>query len=476
MRLAAAGSSTADDDLQTVIGPRDCQDLVDLYLRLIHDKPHTLFHPPSLRRQVHDGSLPKPVLFGILAIASRLSESPVLQARAAEFFQLAKSALKQNIDCICLENIQACILVGNLCGVEGDNGAEVLWYGIAFRTAEILGLPQPDPADDAVAQEVRLRIWWSLYMIDRWSSAGSGLPRQLAHGNDYPLPMDELQFTALCPGSPQTPTVPMHQPPGLWGQMVKLANIFAHIQDLHRQHADHPDGHTQAEAETRRLAGELGVFLNQLPDTAVLTEENMRRLAAQGHGSTLVALHLGYHHYATLLYFPYLDLQLERTETHLFFAAQCKHHAAAFSDLLLASRKIPHCDAVYFIVAHMAVVSSAALLHTLLFGDDAELPQTRHRLEANFETIVQLRRYWPAVSHLMDRLFAFQSACMWSADPNTHKIDRWMVRFLLNHALPVSDKKSMHENLEAAGSDRFLQRGQVAGEALSILRPDTLSS
>ena len=469
--FAPPGNGPNDISIQDRCG------LVATYIRLIHDKPHTLFHPPTLMHQVQEGLLQEPVLWAVMAMAARLTDMPSLRSRAAEIADRAKTLLKQTIDCVSLWNIQACMLVGNLCVAVGDYQAESLWYGVAIHMAKILHLPRPDPEDDAIAVEVKLRVWWSLYMMDRWSSAGNGLQRQLENETENPLPMEELQFQSLTASADPSTAIR----PGIWGQMVRLAGIFARIQDSHRQHAGRMHGGftedtalssaSEMEATAHRLAGELDSFLDQLPTAVVLSDSNMRCHAENGLGSAYVALHLGFHHYATLLYFPFLDHQLERSDTQLLFASRCKHHAAAFSDLLRASRSTPSCEAVHTIVGHMTVVSSAALLHTLLFGDDFELPPTRQRLETNFATLVRLRDYWPAVGQLMDRLFAFQRACMWSADPNTHKIDRWMMRFLLNHALPVSDRGSLAEDLEAAGSGHLQQRGQFAGEALSMLRP-----
>jgi hypothetical protein len=45
--------------------------LVDLYLQLIHDKPHTLFHPPTLRAQVREDTVPRVILFSIMSLAAR---------------------------------------------------------------------------------------------------------------------------------------------------------------------------------------------------------------------------------------------------------------------------------------------------------------------------------------------------------------------------------------------------------------------
>lgn len=230
-------------------------------------------------------------------------------------------------------------------------------------------------------------------MIDRWSSAGSDLPRQLLE-NDQLLPMDETQFASL---SSSTDIIR----PGLWGRMVQLAGIFCEVQDLHRQHVAHEIDDLHADMQVRRLSDDLHEFAKSLPKEVRLSEANARAFVENGLGSAYVALHLGYHHYSTLLYFHYLDLQLDRTPSTSPFAAKCRHHAASFSDLLSMSQRIAGCEAVYFIVAHMTVVSSAALLHTLLFGEQEEMDATRARLQNNFSTLVELRKYWPAVEQLV---------------------------------------------------------------------------
>lgn len=52
----------------------------------------------------------------------------------------------------------------------------------------------------------------------------------------------------------------------------------------------------------------------------------------------------------------------------------------------------------------MTVVSSSVLLHTLLLGDDEELPMARQRLESNFEFLVRLRDIWPSVNLMVEDL------------------------------------------------------------------------
>jgi hypothetical protein len=269
--------------------------------------------------------------------------------------------------------------------------------------AQILRLPEPAAEDDGITIESKLRTWWSLYMIDQWSSAGLNIPRQIQDTNKFRLPMPELVFQNLTPGQAIDSDVQTHRS-GLWGYMVILVKIFGHIQHLHRQLADGTLDDSGTESATRQLANELDSFIQYLPIDLQLTNANMKRHATLGIGRAFVALHLGYHHYATLLYFPYLGTQLSHVPDHELFASRCKHHAVALSDLLKSSDETESCEALYFIVAHMTVTSSSALLHTLLFGQEKELFDTKRRLYYNFQILLRLKSYWPGVD-LMVSIF-----------------------------------------------------------------------
>ncbi|KAE8139189.1 hypothetical protein BDV38DRAFT_291578 [Aspergillus pseudotamarii] len=442
-------------------GVRD--ELVDLYLELIHDKPHTLFHPSHLKSRVRNGSLAKGTLYSILALAARFSTGLATRERTKDFMQSAKDRVKMSIDDITLDNVHATILIGNLCGSEGDSSGEALYFGIAFRMAQILRLPEPSLDDDEIMRESRLRTWCSLYMIDRWSSAGLNIPRQIQDGDQFQLPMSELDFHNLAPGQAAGNGSRITRP-GLWGYMIILVRIFGQIQHLHRQLADGTLDNSGIEASTRQLASEFEAFIQGLPSGLQLTMGNMKTHARLGVGQAFVALHLGYHHYATLLYFPYLGSQLTHILDQKLFATRCKHHAAAFSDLLRSSSETKGCEVVYFIVAHMTVTSSSVLLHTLLFGQEDELPDTRRRLYYNFQILLRLKAYWRGVGMMIERLFTFQKACMLSMD-RIYTMDKWIVKFLLQHALPIEG------NLGPPATSQLAQRDKFANDALSMLRP-----
>jgi hypothetical protein len=251
--------------------------------------------------------------------------------------------------------------------------------------------------DDAVLAETKRRIWWTLYLIDRWASAGLGLPFQFKVRSSAPqLPMDEYEFRKLQPGQ-RLPDSWLWKP-GLWAHMITLVEIFGQIQDLNKSLVQ-PGGPdlNDVELTVEVLAKQLLDFEEKLQPELRCSLENLKIHASKGLGRTFVALHLGYHHYATLLYYQYLDRHLTPTPQVRQYAERCKYHAVAFCDLIHDARLHDNTEAVYMIVGHMTVVSSSVLLHTLLFGNDEELPLSRQRLESNFETLIILRQYWPSL-------------------------------------------------------------------------------
>lgn len=153
----------------------------------------------------------------------------------------------------------------------------------------------------------------------------------------------------------------------------------------------------------RHLDYRLHEWEARLPEETRYSEANLAAFRRLDLSGCFVALHLGYHHYATLLYFHSLDVDQSSAFYSKSFLEKCKFHAYSYSDLLCTSRITPNCEAVYATVAHMALVSSAVLLHTLSFGEEHELATARQCLSNNFEAIDKLRNYWPSLKSTVSR-------------------------------------------------------------------------
>ncbi|KAG7106685.1 hypothetical protein HYQ45_018408 [Verticillium longisporum] len=68
----------------------------------------------------------------------------------------------------------------------------------------------------------------------------------------------------------------------------------------------------------------------------------------------------------------------------------------------------------------------------------------RAQLERNFNSLVTLRQYWPALEVCFARLKTFHELCRKSTD-HTYRMDRWMLRFLTEFARPIDEKEREEE-------------------------------
>lgn len=269
---------------------------------------------------------------------------------------------------------------------------------LASRIAQLLKLGRPRENDDGVTRETKRRIYWTCFIVDTWASGGSNVSRHFGTINYYQqrLPMDEATFASMRSGEPDVSDAAWK--PGLWAHMVKLVDIYAKIQELHRQlvYTDECD-ETDMDESVGRLEAELISFESGLDLELSFSEENLALFVRRGLGSVFVAFHLGYHHYYTLVFYQYLDQRRPRTKNGRRYARECKRHASIICDVLKASREIPGAKALYNIVGHVTIVSSSVLLHTYLFSESCDLDDSRGRLESNLATLVELRGYWSSV-------------------------------------------------------------------------------
>ncbi|KAF7622601.1 hypothetical protein F9C07_2286862 [Aspergillus flavus] len=417
--------------------------LVEEYLSKIHGRPHSIFHTGCLWRDIRDRRISKALLLAICAMGAHVSSRPDLRSLYPMLTTESKRLLKVDLERVCLENVQTCILVANLCVAHGNPSSEFLFFRTAIAMMQLIRPFTHQDSSNAVSQELWIRIWWALFAADNWCSSSLGFPRQM---KDWPRPdrspMDENIFAGMAPEEALQDLNEPCQNPGLWAHMATLHEIFGPIQELNWLAATNKELQpSQMELDTENLAQLLDDWQKALPEEVQLTDPNLVGHSKRGTGGIFMGLHLAFHHYATLLFYQYLDPKSALTIRGRQFAARCKHHALSYSTWLARGRRQSGCEAVYPTVGHMAIVSSSVLLHTLLFGEEEEIAQSHDCLKANFEALLELKEYWPNVNTMIDRLMEFQNNCLLlSHHHQTHRLDRWMVRFLLEYALPLDDK------------------------------------
>lgn len=276
-------------------------------------------------------------------------------------------------------------------------------------------------------------VWWTVCMVDVWSSAAVKVPRIMPLDTTVSYPIDEIPFSSMSAdftsnfiNNPATYESP------ILTEMIKLNRILLQVIDFNRRCvSEHLEGEA-LEIGVRSLSRELGMWLESLPHHMRDTPENFKWFASRGLGRFFAALYLGYYHYGQLLNYQFLGADAISTST--LYAADCKHHASKLCEVVYRSFSTPGSEVMYPAVAHILVIASTVQIHTLLFsGDNGQIRQAKSRLERNFEILLRLRPFWSSVDSAMSRLRAFHQTCLRSKD-TSFVLDRWLLRFLVQFA------------------------------------------
>ncbi|KAK2015227.1 fungal-specific transcription factor [Colletotrichum eremochloae] len=423
-----------------------CFELVELYFSYIHDQLHSLFHRPSFMRDLHEGTAPLVLVYGMMALSARFSSNPIFNGISpisrGELFA-NEGNLLLNLRDVSLTSIQACVLLGAYSIVEGEAGAETVFYSAACRIANYLDLPNL-PTPDPLQREIHIRVYWSLCMIDVWSSTGVNLPRLMDRRMDVPLPMNETTFLNMTRANNNhfDFILSPNREDSLIAQMIKLNSILMRVNDAIKSLTSDVDV-TNIDETVSELSQELEAWEIELPPSLRDTPANLHSFAAQGLGRVFIAVHTGHYHYSQLLYYQYLD-EVQRfptSPTAQMFARKCKENAISMSRIIDLASTMPGCDAKFNMLGHITVITSSIFIHTLLFEtDEAEIANARATLERHFNTLVALRVYWPALEVCFARLKTFHELCRKSTS-TSYRMDRWMLRFLTEFARPIDEKE-----------------------------------
>lgn len=111
-------------------------DLTDLYIRNIHERPHSLFHERSLRIRIQNNTLPDELVFAICSLGCRFSSDPARRSLHDRLFSFAKAAFQACFGSIELERVQSALLLCVLASTSQERGLEVLYLGTVNQSHE----------------------------------------------------------------------------------------------------------------------------------------------------------------------------------------------------------------------------------------------------------------------------------------------------------------------------------------------------
>lgn len=279
-------------------------------------------------------------------------------------------------------------------------------------------------------------------MADIWSSNGNNISRIYPPAAVW-YPISETVFLSLKPGESQisVPLTEYDPTKSLFAQMLQLNTIFAEISQYTKSAINDPNWDPEDTTFVDKLSLKLDGWYEALDPAFKDTQQNMEMQVAQGSGPMFVALYLGFYHFGFLLYYQFLHSDSYRTGYSLApYAAKCRTHSTGLCDILYRSLATPGAEVYYPMVGHVLVIASTIQLHILLFGtNEVEIAAARGRLEKNFKILTELQYFWPTMDASLTRFTEFHKACQESKE-SSFKMDRWMLKFLLEFGKPVEKK------------------------------------
>jgi hypothetical protein len=275
-----------------------------------------------------------------------------------------------------IESVQGYIIVSQHLGGEGDVKGKHICTGLARLHCQSLRLWETEGLS-FVDRELRRRTYLSVIITSKWSTADMSVPAPVAELPPEKLVLlDEEDFLKLRSSPGQH---------GIWTQMAKTIDLFREILDIIIVLGSGQTLTSQIE-NISRLAARLDRWEDELPLRLRYGPENLAYFQSIGFGKTFLAMHIGYHHYRQLLYFPFLD---PRNDNRL--ASECKKHAMMVSEIASQGNEL-----VYYIIGHILAVSSSIHLHTLLLGG-GDVDKARVHLLSNFGILMKLKMHWPVI-------------------------------------------------------------------------------
>jgi hypothetical protein len=131
--IARKATQTQDFDL-----PLSSQaDILGLYFHFIHDRPHSLFHRRTLEVQLEQQCLPEGLLWCLMAFGCRFSPDAAIRQLEIPFMEKAERVCLAELESPSLANIQALILLADLCGAHMKYNAEAVLFGMAPASMDL---------------------------------------------------------------------------------------------------------------------------------------------------------------------------------------------------------------------------------------------------------------------------------------------------------------------------------------------------
>lgn len=274
------------------------------------------------------------------------------------------------------------------------------------------------------------------------------------------LPMGEEAFLSLPSSQPpdltstQSTDAMVAQPDALIAQSIRVGLTLSKIAQVNTQAASGAIEYSYIIREVELIWHELQSWEANLPANMTDTKANLAYWTERDQGNIFTFVHMNYYYFCLLLFYQFIHGSVDgggRSPLAVQFAAKCRHAASQVCDLIHRASQSKRSELLSSLVGHVLAIASTVQLHIFLFGEnETERQDARHLLERNFQLLTLLQTYWPCIDVSFARFRAFHEACSRSQDDSHFRMDHWMLKFLLEFATKIPERRG-----DDSGGDDF---------------------
>ncbi|KAF5023843.1 hypothetical protein F66182_4101 [Fusarium sp. NRRL 66182] len=408
--------------------PVQAEILLDTYFARFHGKPYYIVDESSIRQRLQLNQLPRFLSFAISAVAARHTTDPSGYQAAANLSEdLAARARREiNTDEPSIDGLQALLLLVSAFTATGKGKRAYMLMTSATGMAMALEIHKETDGQakmTPVEWEMRRRLFWTCYLLDRFQATGSKRPSLIS---------DNTIMLRLPSWSPNSSSLPIEgeffqtgsnlqyfqgsdkKPQGSMGMLIDITRVLGNTNRYLAAGGVKGDSHFpwHTHSTISKIRQDLDVW-------AAGTEEvfcNIGALFGQADSTILLLSKVIYHLIHCLIYRPFLPIdlaELAETGQHQSWQIEatnmCFLHANAIMELIQLGKQAGIVDWPAF-VGYCVCTAGTVHVHGAHYsqqGNQGEVnvfSSATEFLSQEMQFLSELRYAWATVQHQRETL------------------------------------------------------------------------
>ncbi|RDW92388.1 hypothetical protein BP5796_01782 [Coleophoma crateriformis] len=398
--------------------------LLDTYFNRCHGKVYYILEENSTRQRIQAQQMPNYLVFAIYAVSARYTSHPDGYHAAVRMSEdyAARARTEVDLDDPSIEALQALLLlsVSFTASGKGKKAYMTLANGIAMAIAlEFHREIDPKARITPVEREMRRRLFWTCYLMDRFIACGSKRPSQIA---------DKSIVLRLPSWSPNPATLPIEgeffqngsnlqyhsgsgkKSQGSSGMLIDIIRILGITNRYLAAGGVKGDSHFpwHSLSNLSKIRQDLDIWASGTRDAF----SSVDTLFGQPDSTTLVLSKLIYHLIHCLIYRPFLPIDLAElagTGQHQSWQIEatnmCFLHANAIAELVELGKQSAAIEWSAFVGYCICTAGTVHVHGTHYKGGPGEVfSSSADFLSREMQQLSELRYAWSSVQHQRETL------------------------------------------------------------------------